>query len=74
MARHANSNWNLPENSGTPHYHEWNSIICALLMDLRDEMRVLNRTLQCKNFQAIPARLLRVARNTDRQMKKKARP
>ena len=74
MARHANQNWILPDNDGTQHRHEWNSVICALLMDLRDELRALNGVLRCRNFQAIPARLLRVAQNTDRPMKKKAKP
>lgn len=48
MARHKNVNWNLPE--GNPS-HSWDSIKTSLLMDIRDELRELNRTLGCYRVQ-----------------------
>lgn len=36
----------------------------AVLMDIRDELQQLNRTLACPNFQAIPHHISRIARDT----------
>lgn len=50
MARHKDSNWNLPDGERQPSgssTHSWQSIQSALLMDLRDELKELNRTLAC---------------------------
>ena len=74
MARHKDEHWNLPE--GTPNgkggtSHSWNSIGVAVLMDIRDELKRLNATLDCRNFQQIPATLRKVARNTEKPKKVK---
>ena len=44
-----------------------------VLMDIRTELRRLNALLHCGNFTAIPHRLERIARNTSRPKKKRAR-
>lgn len=64
MARHANTDWSLPE--GTP-THQWASIHAALLMDLRDELQTLNKLLACRNFTGIPATLRAIKRNTTKR-------
>lgn len=56
MARRKDVNWSLPEQ------HEgfyWDPHVqIALLMDLRDELKQLNRVFACHNAQDIP-RILR---------------
>jgi len=49
MARHKDYDWNLPEGSVTADgtRHGWDSIKISLLMDIRDELKALNRTLGC---------------------------
>lgn len=71
MARHKNSDWCLPENNGTPHRHDWNSIHAAIVMDIRDELQILNRLLGCANFRQVPAILRGIRVNTDRRKRKK---
>jgi hypothetical protein len=73
MARHKNCDWNLPEGTPNPrtggHTHAWESITAALLMDIRDELKQLNQTFSCTNFQRIPAKLDRIGRNTEKRRK-----
>ena len=71
MARHGHIAWDLPENNGTPHRHEFPVIQTALLMDLRDELRNLNQHLRCRNFIGIPETLRAIRRNTTRRKKGK---
>jgi hypothetical protein len=77
MARHKDMDWNLPEgtpNSRGGHTHSWESIQAAILMDIRDELKQLNRTFSCTNFQRIPAKLDRIGRNTEKRRKQHGRP
>ena len=67
MARHKDMDWSLPE--GTPNRdggrtHQWNSIQVALLMDIRDELKQMNRILHCENFLEIPRILRTIRANT----------
>jgi hypothetical protein len=76
MARHANVEWNLPE--GTPigngtNRHSWDSIHAATLMDIRDELKRLNRLLHCHNFTSFPAALRAIRRNTEPKPKRARR-
>ena len=74
MARHANVQWKLPEGESDGHgtwTHDWDSVHAALLMDIRDELRTLNRLLACANFLSIPPTLHRIARNTTKRTKRK---
>lgn len=56
MARYKDSDWNLPG----PKCQTWEQAQTAVLMDIRDELRALNRTLNCHNFQSIPTLLRRI--------------
>jgi hypothetical protein len=65
MARHKDSNWNFPATLTNE-----NHVTCALLMDLRDELKSLNAVLHCSSFLDIPHKLEVIKRNTT----KKPRP
>ena len=67
MARHDNVNWTLPDETLT-----WEQASAAILMDVRDELRQLNRLLRCHNFLAIPFKLERIARNTTKRRRAKS--
>ena len=59
--------WKIPNNDdGTV---SWNGTQLAVLMDIRDELKLLNGFLQCANFTGIPWTLKAIEANT-----KKARP
>lgn len=71
MARHRDTNWNLPEGKpnttgGTTHC--WESIHAALLMDIRDELKKMNAILHCSNTLAIPHTLTRIDRRLAKHM------
>ena len=55
-------NWAIGtnENGTTPP----DDATLAVLMDVRDELKVLNGLLRCPNFLGIPASLTRISRNT----------
>ena len=55
MARHKDADWDLPEKN-----YSWTPVTAALLMDLRDELKRLNRLLHCDNFVGIPWTLKRI--------------
>jgi hypothetical protein len=66
-------NWNLPDGKPLPSgvtEHCWESIHTALLMDLRDELKSLNRVLHCENFLRIPQKLDGIRRNTANKRRK----
>lgn len=50
----------------TSHDGSWSydAIHAVLLMDIRDELKRLNRTLACPNFLGIPHTLTRIRENT----------
>ncbi len=50
MARHKDTNWNLPEVATA-----WEHVQVALLMDIRDELKRLNTLLHCHNFTQVPS-------------------
>jgi hypothetical protein len=60
MARHKDANWNLHD----PPTIEGAAV--AVLMDIRDELKELNRLLRCPNFQRIPHELSCIRRQTNR--------
>lgn len=43
----------------------------AVLMDVRDELKLLNALLRCDNFLAIPRKLDDIRRNTAKKRRKK---
>lgn len=53
----------------------WEAAQTSVLMDLRDELKQLNRLLNCGNFLDIPNILRRIERNTrKRRYVRKAKP
>jgi hypothetical protein len=49
MARRKDVDWNLPETNGGP--VSWEAINAALLMDLRDELKLIRGLLGCYRIQ-----------------------
>lgn len=62
----SNANWGLPTKDYT-----WEHVKIALLMDLRNELKTLNRLIGCHNTMAIPGLLRDIKRNTTRRKYKK---
>jgi len=62
-------NWQLYESDGGGFQSE--QVTHALLMDIREELKRLNRVLQCPNFIAVPAKLDKIERNTRKRRKKR---
>lgn len=63
-------NWKPADEDGnTP---TWERANLAVMMDIRDELKDLNRILHCQNFLDIPQKLEAIRRNTDKPRKKKA--
>jgi hypothetical protein len=54
--------------------HSFDAAHLCVLMDLRDELKQLNRVFACHNAQAIPALLRRIARNTTKKRRQRATP
>lgn len=67
MARHKDVNWNCGDLNN-PQLAEAH---LAVLMDIRDELKLLNRLLHCENFQRIPRKLDRISFNTAKPRKRK---
>jgi hypothetical protein len=61
----ANLNWRLPEAGTVSH----DQAQLAVLMDIREELRTLNRLLGCSNFTGIPRVLKRISANTAKPRK-----
>ena len=57
MSRHKDTEWSLPDTDNT-----YTTAQLAVLMDLRDELKKLNRLLDCPNFRAIPHTLTGIRR------------
>lgn len=70
MSRHKGIDWDMPDHpSGGVERHE--DARLAVLMDLRDELKQLNRVFACHNFQAVPDLLRAIKSNTTKPRKKK---
>lgn len=64
--RHKNVEWVVPETSDG-RVLNWSYVDTCILLDIRDELREMNRklsVLDCPNFIAIPSKLERIARHT----------
>lgn len=71
MARHKDKDWHLPD--GVPDgagctTHSWESINAALLMDIRDELKALNRTLSCYRVREMADASRRIDRRLARRI------
>ncbi len=62
MARRKDVNWNISEPTQT-----WVEVQAAILMDIRDELKELNRTVGCYNARAIPYILRGIRKNTQKR-------
>ena len=60
--------WAVAEENGQ--IESWEPVVVAVLMDIRRELKSLNRLLACDNFLSIPSTLRRIQRNT---LRRKAR-
>ena len=56
--RKKDTNWTLPETA------TYDSAQLAVLMDIRDELKQLNRVFGCANFLNIPNELRKIEANT----------
>ena len=61
--------WELAGANGK--IETWEMVSIAVLMDIRRELRTLNRLLACPNFTGMPATLTAIQRNTARRRKKR---
>jgi len=71
--RHKDAGWLLQE-VGSPGY-SYGTIHSALLMDLRDELKQLNRTFSCENLQRMQREIRKlriVMERLDKRFAKKA--
>lgn len=64
MARHQDGNWNLPNEV------QWTHVQVAVLMDIRDELRKINRKLDCHRV----GRMLDDVHRMDKRLAKKFGP
>lgn len=71
MARYKDTVWNLDEDINAPGHAEGLARRqIAALMDIRDELKQLNKLLGCRNFTNIPATLRAIQRNTKKDASK----
>lgn len=69
MVMRANADWNLPKGDSVT----WEQASFCVLLDIRAELRKLNRVMACPNLQAMPQLLRDIKRNTAKPRKKKAK-
>lgn len=62
-------NWSPADEDGS--VPTWERANLAVLMDIRDELKTLNRLLGCSNFIAVPEILRGIERNTAKPRRKK---
>lgn len=75
MPRFKDVEWDLDSAPGAPNRAaSWDVVNRALLMDIRDELKKLNRVFECYNFVRIPRVLDRIQRNTAKKKKKAVKP
>lgn len=69
--RKKDTNWYITDGNGSAYTEIRQGAILATLMDIRDEMKKLNRVFECYNFQRIPRVLDRISANTHKPKKRK---
>lgn len=60
--RQKNQNWSICDPAGFLYTNLKDAVAVAVLMDIRDELQQINRTLGCYRFQAIPTHLENITR------------
>lgn len=68
MRQFKDVNWNVPTMKDG-RIQDWDAVRLSVLMDIRDELRQLNRLLGCQNFIEMPAMLRAIKRNTAKPRK-----
>lgn len=71
MRRGKDADWNIYNEHGNT---DWAKVPIAVLMDIRDELKALNRVFACSDAQAIPGELRAIRRHTARIPVVKATP
>lgn len=71
--RFKDQNWHLPKSNDGVRIQSWEAVQVAVLMDIRDELKQLNRVFACSNFQNVPHVLRRISANTAKPRKKVAK-
>lgn len=72
--RFKDENWNLA-NKTTGNVETWERVQIAVLMDIRDELKIVRRqlsVLECAKFLDIPRKLDLIKRNTAKKRRPKA--
>ena len=65
--RHKDANWGVGEKP------DYDGAKLATLMDIRDELKELNRLFRCDNFLRIPREIERIRKNTTKPKKRKVK-
>lgn len=63
--RFKDSDWDLSDPRGN--IGTWERVGIAVMMDIRDELKQLNRLLSCPNFLGIPGSLRQIEKNTTKK-------
>lgn len=69
MAREKDANWEVTKGISDTYTYEQAQL--CVLMDIRDELKRLNKLLHCHNFVSIPQVLKGIRRNTTKKKRKK---
>jgi len=59
--------WDWTIEPGTSGKYSWEGATVSVLMDIRDELKSLNRLLHCNNFLSIPRKLEQIKLNTTKR-------
>lgn len=68
--RRKDTDWRVAAQSDGTYSYEASQL--TVLMDIRDELKLLNGLLHCQNFIAIPQKLDAIRRNTAKPRSKKS--
>ena len=72
MARFKDINWDVTAATSDPQAaKDVHEATLAVLMDIRDELKILNRVFQCGNALAIPDLLRDIKKNTTKPKRRK---
>lgn len=67
--RHANVKWVAADEKGELYSSIKDGAMFAAMMDIRDELRTLNRLLGCQSFVQVPATLRGIRRDLKKREK-----
>jgi hypothetical protein len=73
MPRFKDVNWDLPGDGQNNRVNTWEQAGIAVMMDVRDELKQLNRLLNCRNFLQIPWELYEIRKAVQRKKRKPAK-